>query len=75
MNPSLKGSSTGQIHDSPAQAYFVPVLNLIIKVEKVNLHRYVAHFPDGAERVRIEDMRKDKWERIGPWKEKGELLH
>ena len=58
--------------DPVAQRYFVPELNLEIKVEKVSTKVYVAHFPDGAERVRLVDMNEAKWENRGRWEAKGD---
>lgn len=49
------------------QKYFIPDRGIEVKVEKINMTRYVAHFPEGAERVGKTDV--FKWEHRGQWSE------
>jgi hypothetical protein len=42
-----------------------PVRNIVIKVEKVHDNHYVAHFPDGAERVNKKTV--SGWTCQGRW--------
>jgi len=51
----------------PVFGYFIPGRNEVVKVEKVNHVRYVAHFSEGLEKVHAKDMRKEKWECVGKW--------
>lgn len=51
------------------QAYFVPELNQIIKVEIISSSIYCAHYPTGAERVTYSEVREGDWQHKGNWEE------
>ncbi|MFL5785867.1 MAG: hypothetical protein ACJ76H_14715 [Bacteriovoracaceae bacterium] len=51
-------------HSYP-HAYLVPSQNIVIKVEKVHDNHYVAHFPDGAEKVNKKTV--SGWTCQGRW--------
>jgi hypothetical protein len=62
----LERSKQGRPSPRP-QRYFVPEINAEVKVERVTEKRYVAHLPDGLERVMLHDMKE--WENRGEWNE------
>jgi hypothetical protein len=51
------------------QAYYVPALDMVIKVEIVSTQQYCAHFPSGPERVRYSEVREGDWKRVGNWED------
>ena len=51
------------------QRYFVPELKAEIKVEYLSTNRYLAHFPEGVEKVRSAKMKKEAWEYKGKWED------
>jgi hypothetical protein len=51
-------------HSMP-QAYLIPDLGIIIKVEKRHHNSYVAHYPEGAEVIIRRVL--DGWECQGRW--------
>jgi hypothetical protein len=51
-------------HSHP-HAYFVPAINMVIKVEKVHDNHYVAHYPEGAEKVNKKTV--SGWTCQGRW--------
>lgn len=50
-------------------SYFVPNINMNIKVERKHHRTYVAHFPTGLEKVELGDMISEKWQCLGEWKD------
>jgi hypothetical protein len=56
------------------QRYYVPELNIEIKVEYLNNKTYVAHFPGGSERTSYYTMMKEGWVHKGPWIEEQEAV-
>lgn len=51
------------------QAYYVPELGQVIKVEAISTQQYCAHFPSGPERVRYSEVRESDWENRGNWED------
>jgi len=49
------------------QRYFVPSINAEVMVEYVSSNIYVAHYPEGAERVRATQIFQEKWVNKGGW--------
>lgn len=66
----IKKETKGNFNsESPAFNYFIPDTGQEIKVERVFNKTYVAHFPDGAERISLRDMNEANWKCLGKWKE------
>lgn len=53
---------------SRAQAYYVPDLKMLIKVEVVCTKLRVAGFPTGPERIHQHQMQREMWIHKGEWK-------
>ena len=67
MSLARQGNKSSKIINSPAFAYFVPEINQVIKVEKAFYKTYVAHYPNGLERINFSEMKENGWECKGRW--------
>lgn len=59
-------------NNSLPHAYLVPAMNIIVKVEKVHDNHYVAHLPDGVEKINKKTL--SGWKCQGRWIETAKVL-